>query len=318
MTTPKQDSLRVVVFTAVGDAVPNVEPLLTAKGHRLVGLVGAPGPRSRRTDDYLALGQYARPGLDVIISNYPNRWADMIRPIRPDLIVCFGFNWKIPADVLQIPRLGTINLHDGLLPKYRGRCATGWALRNEDEYGLTFHYMGTEFDTGPILSQRRVSYTDDDYSFPNIWSRFAAAAEEAFLEALDRVAAGDPGTVQDETLATTAPGAFEPEWRFLDWTKPARDTFIQVRSWYGARGVPLGALAQIDGRQVLITATRLIGQQSNDAAPGTVLERRDDGSLLVQCGDGPLEILIWQEEPPMSANGSGTMDPLLVAVSDPS
>ncbi|CAN5228127.1 hypothetical protein BH23CHL1_BH23CHL1_04350 [soil metagenome] len=298
--------------------MPNVELLLAAKGHRLVGLVGAPGPRSRRTDDYLTLGQYARPGLNVIVSNYPNRWATMIRPLRPDLIVCFGFNWKIPASVLEVTRLGTINGHDGLLPKYRGRCATGWALRNGDKYGFTFHYMGSDFDTGPILSQRRISVSDDDYSFLDIWPRLEAAIQETFLEALDRVAVGDPGIVQDETLATTAPGAVEPEWRFLDWNKPARDTFIQVRSWYGARGVPHGTLAQIDGRQVLITATRLIGQQSNDAAPGTVLERRDVGSLLVQCDDGPLEILIWREGPPMSANGSGAMDPLLVAVSDPS
>jgi methionyl-tRNA formyltransferase len=77
-------------------------------------------------------------------------------------------------------------------------------------------------------------------------------------------------------------------------------------------------LAEIDGRQVLITATRLTGQQSNHAAPGTVLERCDDGSLLVQCGDGPLEILIWQEESLVSVNGSGALDPQMVAVSDPS
>lgn len=297
MNAVERASLRVVIFTAVVFAVPWAEPLLTAKGHRLVGLVGAPGPRSRRTDDYLALGQYARPGLDVIISNYPNRWAKMIRPLHPDLIVCLGFNWKIPADVLQVPRLGTINMHDGLLLKYRGRCATGWALRNEEDFGITFHYMSAEFDAGAILAQRRVSVTDNDYSFPDIWPRFAAAAEEAFLEALDRVAVGEPGTTQDEALATYAPGAFEPEWRYLDWSRPARDTFIQVRSWYGARDVPIGAFAEIDGRQVLITATRLTGEQTNNAVPGTVFERRDDGSLLIQCGDGPLEILKWQAEP---------------------
>lgn len=297
MHTPKHTSLRVVAFTAAKDAIPLIEPLLTAKGHRLVGLVGAPGPRTRRTDDYLALGQYARPGVDVIISNHPGRWADMIRPLRPDLVMCLGFNWKFPVDLLQVPRLGVINLHDGLLPRYRGRCAFGWALRNEDDCGFTVHYMASEFDSGPILAQRIVNVTDDDHSILDIFPRVNTAISETFAEALDRVAADDPGMPQDEALASYAPGAFEPEWRYVDWTKPARDTFVKVRSWYGVRGVPLGALGEIEGQQALITATRLTGQQSNDAAPGTVLDRRDDGSLLIQCGDGPLEILTWQPEP---------------------
>lgn len=318
MNVVEQAPLRVVIFTAAAVSVPQLDPLITAKGHRLVGLVGAPGPRSRRTGDYLALGQYARPGLDVIISNYPNRWADMIRPLRPDLIVCAGFNWKFPAAVLQVPRLGTINLHDGLLPKYRGRNATGWALRNEGDYGVTFHYMEEEFDTGAVLAQRPIPVTDNDYSFVDIWPRFGAAIEGAFLEALDRVAAGDPGTAQNEALATTTPGAFEPEWRFLDWRKPARETFIQVRSWNGMRGTALGGVADIGGQQVLITATRLTGQQSNDAAPGTVLKRRANGSMLVQCGDGPLEILTWQEEPVDNFNDSGATDVDRFPVANPS
>ncbi|MEZ4521372.1 MAG: formyltransferase family protein [Thermomicrobiales bacterium] len=289
------ESWRIVLFTAGPNFIPLIEEWLGSRGHRLVGLVGAPGPRSRRTDDYLGVAQHARPGLDVVISNYPNRWANMIRPIRPDLIVCAGFNWKIPEDVLAIPRLGTINGHDSLLPKYRGRNASGWALRNDDpEYGTTVHYMSSEFDTGPILSQRRVPITDDDYNSATLIPRFVQAARSAFIEALDRVADGDPGTPQDESKAIHSGGAFEPEWREIDWSDTARQNFVKVRSWYGARDVPLGAFGEIEGRRSLITATKLTYQQSNHAAPGTVLNRRDDGTLLVQCGDGPLEILEYE------------------------
>lgn len=292
------EAWRVVLFTAAADTIPNTEEWLAIKGHKLVGLVGAPGPRSRRTDDYLGVAGHARPGLDVIISNYPNRWADMLRPIRPDLIVCAGFNWKIPEEVLRIPRLGTLNGHDALLPKYRGRNATGWALRNDDPaYGVTIHYMEPEFDTGPILAQRRVTISDEDYSSATIKPRFFEAARCAFLEALDKVASGDPGIPQDESRATCSGGAFEPEWREIDWSDSARQNFLKVRSWYGARDVPLGAFGELDGQECLITATKLTYQQSNSVAPGTVLDRRDDGSLLVQCGDGPLEILEWSGAP---------------------
>ena len=285
---------RVVMIVAVEMALGWMEPLLAARGHRVVGLLTAPGPRARRTDDYLQIAQLARPGLDVIVSNYPGRWAPMIKPLRPDLIVCMGSNWKIPQDVLAIPRLGVINLHDGLLPKYRGRNATGWALRNGDEMGVTWHYMAADFDTGPVLAQRTVTLTDEDSSFLEIYHRWFALAEEAFLEALDKVEAGEPGDAQDESLATYAQGAFEPEWRYLDWNMPARDVFVQVRSWYGARDVPIGAIAEIDGEPAVIIATRPTGQQTTTAPPGTVLDRRDDGSLLIQCGDGPLEVLTWR------------------------
>lgn len=293
--TNGNESWRVVLITVAPAAVVrNIEEHLNNHGHRLVGILTAPGPRTRRTDDYLQVAQCARPGLDVIVSNYPNRWAEMIRPWRPDLIVCGSFNWKIPGDVLDVPRLGAINMHDSLLPLNRGRNATGWALRNGIPHGVSVHYMTPELDDGPGLSQRPIPIADDDHSMATIFPRFQAAVSEAFNEALEKVAAGDPGTPQDESKATYSGGAFEPEWREIDWSDPARHNFVKVRSWYGARDVPFGAFGVIDGQRCLITSTKLTYQNSNSAKPGALLERRDDGTLLVQCGDGPLEILEWQ------------------------
>lgn len=293
IATNHNESWRVVLFTVTADTVPIFEQKLSSRGHRLVGVVTTPGPHVRRTDGYLEVAQHARPGLDVIVSNYPKRWADMIRPLRPDLIICASFNWKIPAEVLEIPRLGAINGQDALLPKNRGRNATGWALRLGIPHGVTVHYMTPKFDGGPILAQRAIPVTDDDYNFAAIFPKFLLAVDTCFDEAFDRIADGDPGAPQVESEATFAFGAFEPEWREIDWSNTARETFVKVRSWYGARDVPLGAFGEIDGQRSHITATKLTYRQSNHAAPGTVLERRDDGTLLVQCGDGPLEILEW-------------------------
>lgn len=290
----REHNLRVLFVTVTPDFVPIADRWFKERGHRVIGALTAPGPRTRRTDGFLGVAQHARPGFDVIVSNYPNRWADMVRPLKPDLIFCASFNWKIPGEVLDVPRLGAINGHDALLPKYRGRNATGWALRNDEpEYGVTFHRMTPEFDDGPILSQRRVPIADHD-DIEAIRERFFASAEAAFHDAMERIEINDPGTPQDETQATNAGGAFEPEWRYIDWNRPARDIFIQVRSWYGARDVPLGAFGAIDGRNALITKTRLPVQQITGALPGTVLERRQDDSLLIQCGDGPLEIVAWE------------------------
>jgi methionyl-tRNA formyltransferase len=281
----------VIVSVSPADIIAWAEGLLKSRGHRVVGVLTAPGPHIRRDDEYRETMLSARPGLDVIVSNYPKRWAPLVSVWKPDLIVCGGFNWKLPADLLNLPRLGAINFHDALLPKYRGRNASGWALRNgETDFGITIHYMTPELDDGPILTQRPIPITDEDDA-DTLHDRFFRAAEQAFVDALDRIAADDPGTPQDEDEATYAGGAFEPEWRFIDWSQPARAIHAQVRSWHGARDVPRGAFGHINERQTLITKTRLSQQPSDGATPGTLLQRFENGTLLIQCGDGPLELL---------------------------
>jgi len=282
-----------VVFVSVAPAVAiaHFEGLLKSRGHRVVGVLTAPGPRVRRDDAYRDTLLAARPGLDVIASNYPKRWASLVSVWQPDFIVCAGFNWKLPAELLNLPRLGAINFHDALLPKYRGRNAFGWALRNDEpEFGVTIHYMSPEFDDGAILAQQPIPIRDEDDA-DVLQDRIFQAIELSFLDAIDRIAAGDPGTPQSEAEVTHAGGAFEPEWRLIDWSQPARAIHVQVRSWHGFRDVPRGAFGDINGRRALITRTRLTEQPSHGAAPGTILQQFANGSLLIQCGDGPLELL---------------------------
>jgi methionyl-tRNA formyltransferase len=286
---------RVVLFCVIPEMPAIFEPILRDCGHRLVGLVTAPGPRSRRTAGYRAIAQLARPDLDVVVSNHPDRWAAMVAPLRPDLIITASFNWIIPADVLALPPLGAINSHDALLPRNRGPNATGWALRNGDPaHGFTVHAMTPRLDDGPILAQGPVPLTDEDDG-DTLFPRMVARFPDVLREALARIAAGDPGTPQREEEATAAP-RFEDAWRHLDWAKSAREIHLQVRSWWGTRDTPRGALGTIDGVRTCVLKTRLTDEAGARAAPGTVL-RRDGAALLIQCGDRPLRILHQQPEP---------------------
>ena len=290
------ESWRVVVFTnipgGVGYSLTNevVRPL----GHRVVGVVTSPGPKRRRSSTYLEVVAAVPPGVDVIVSNHPQRWAAMLAPLRPDLIISCGFPWRIPAEVLALPRLGAINFHDALLPWHRGPNATGWVFRTGDaETGLTFHRLTPEFDAGSILAQVRIPITDDD-DFSALDSQFDAHTPGLLQRALERIARGEEGEPQDESQATEA-GLFEDAWRIIDWTQPARSIHNQVRSWIGRRDIPPGALGEIDGEMLQITKTRLAPvapERQEPLPPGTVL-RQDGEQLVVQCGDGSLEILAW-------------------------
>jgi methionyl-tRNA formyltransferase len=283
-------TLRIVLFTVFPDIVAIYERVLAERGHRLLALFTAPGPRTRRSDDYRAVMQHARPGLDVVVSNQPARWADLVTAFRPDLLMCFGFNWKLPANVLAVPPLGAVNCFGALLPKGRGNNSMGRAFGNPDpEMGMTYHHMTPELDDGPILSQVAFPLTDDD-DIDTIAIQFFEHVPGALHRALERVEAGDPGEPQDEREATYAE-RFEPEWLYIDWNNPARDVHLQVRSWWGNRRERRGALGEIDGVPTRVVKTQLVpGGEFAPATPGTVLQR-DGETLLIQCGDVPLRIL---------------------------
>jgi methionyl-tRNA formyltransferase len=294
--TPAPESWRIVVFTNIPGGViySLVDEIVRPLGHRVVGVVTSPGPKRRRSPTYLEVVAAVSPGVDVIVSNHPERWAAMLAPLKPDLIISGGFPWRIPSEVLALPRLGAINMHPALLPRNRGPAAIEWALRNGDaELGFTVHRLSPDFDTGPILAQTRIPIADDD-DIDSLVAKFGPVLPELLGQALERVARGDPGEVQDEAEATYA-GLFDEEWRIIDWSQPGRTIHNQVRSWIGVRDIPLGAFGEVDGETLQITKTRLVASESMEqgpAPPGTVL-RRDGERLVVQCGDGPIEVVRW-------------------------
>jgi methionyl-tRNA formyltransferase len=294
--TPAPESWRIVVFTNIpgGVGYTLTDEIVRPLGHRVVGVVTSPGPKRRRSATYLEVVAAVPPGVDVIVSNHPQRWAAMLAPLQPDLIISCGFPWRIPADVLALPRLGAINFHDALLPRHRGPNATGWTFRMGDaETGMTIHRLSSEFDTGPILAQVRIPVSDAD-DFSTLDPQFDAHIPRLLRLALERIARGEAGEPQDESQATEA-GLFEETWRVIDWRQPARTVHNQVRSWIGWRDIPAGALGEIDGETLQITKTRLVADGStkqSSAPPGTVVQR-DGERLVVQCGDGPIEILTW-------------------------
>ena len=229
----------------------------------------------------------------MIVTTHMKRLSAVLRPLDADLFWVMGFMRVLPDDVINLPRLGTVNTHSAVLPRHRGPNPFGWGFREDTgEFGWTIHRMTSVLDAGPILAQGSVTYGDDD-DFESIVPRWLGQLPGLIQVALARAIAGDPGDTQDEDQASYA-GFFEPEWRQIDWSQPARVIHNQVRSWVGQRGVPLGAFGEIDGELKLIVKTALMPVgASATASPGEVIER-DGDALVVQCGDGPLRILRWQ------------------------
>jgi methionyl-tRNA formyltransferase len=280
--------MRIVLITMAPPVAHRLTELLRGLGHDVPGVVMM---RNRRRPQLLAEFMLDPPEqLDVVVASAPARLAPLLRSFEPDVALCSGFGWRIPADALAVPPLGIVNGHPSVLPKYRGPNPFGWTFRNgDDELGFTFHLMDADFDTGPILAQGTMPLTDDD-SARDIAELLPPLVTELLPRALARVGAGDRGDPQQDDGASYAP-TFEDEYVEIDWTRPARFVHNQTRAWFvPSESGLLGPLTTLDGTRVRVLRTRLVADGATGAAPGTVLAR-EDGELLVQCGDRPIRVL---------------------------
>jgi len=169
------------------------------------------------------------PGMDLLLPGSPHGLAEALAGYRLDLLVVYGFNWKLPASVLGTPRFGVVNVHTSLLPRYRGPAPVLWAIRNGDpEISVTIHRMDERFDTGPILTQRGGIPLDEDVTPQLLWPRIRPVLHDLLTAVLDMVVSQNPGIPQDDSDASSA-GFIEPEFSAVDWSRSAREVHNQVR-----------------------------------------------------------------------------------------
>src|SRR6476659_4871052 len=239
--------LRIVYFSSRPSDLTNlVAGALQQAGAEVLLLVTTPGPPARRTEAYKDVVNNKLPGIDILVTSHIDRLAPMLRELKPDLIYVTGFPWRLPADLLALPRLGAINTHPAALPSYRGPSPLFWMLMNgEKEIGLTIHRMDAEFDTGPILAQATMPI-DPDWYIEDLFANVGSLAPKVISQAFAAVLAGEPGTPQPTEGASYAPLATEADRR-LDWSRPAEQLRNQVRAW----GME-GAIGQIDGQDWVV------------------------------------------------------------------
>jgi methionyl-tRNA formyltransferase len=271
---------RIALITTVTPVAGFLVPALRALGHEPVAVISArrpaPGPRS----DFPELSDStAPPGLDVLLAR--DKWSmePLLRACRPDLAICWGFPWRIPLTALEVPRLGSINNHPAMLPRHRGPIPISWAIRDGDAaYGVTWHRMDADLDTGRILAQTTVPMEDDDFDYLAVGPRILGAAIELLPRVFERVAAGDPGDPQSTDGVTWA-GHFGEDYATIDWRLPARRIHDQVRAWafVTATNPVVGPITKMDGARVRLTRTSLVD-------PGGDARR-------METGDGPIWIV---------------------------
>ena len=206
--------------------------------------------------------------------------AAAVQQARPDLIFSFYYRAMIPASILALAPMGAFNMHGSLLPKYRGRAPTNWAvLHGETETGATLHEMVAKPDAGAIVDQAAVPILPDDDA-AQVFDKVTVAAEQVLWRSLPAIVAGrHPRLTNDLTLGSYFSGR-KPEDGRIDWSRPAAEVYNLIRAV--APPYP-GAFTEIGGKRLVVARARLAKAA---AAAGPTGLRVVGGDVVGVCGDG--------------------------------
>jgi len=282
------DAIRVVFMGTPLFAVPALHGLANA-GYSVVAVVTQPDRAvGRKRVVTPSPVKEAALALNVPVLQ-PNRVRSeeslaSIRSLHPDVIVTAAYGQILPQALLDIPRIGSLNIHASLLPRWRGAAPIHRAIMHGDkETGVAVMEMVLALDAGPVYGVRKTPIRPDD-DVQSVHDRVADLGAALLLAVLPGYTAGTLQPVQQVDDGVTYAHRILREDEFIDWNRPAQDVLNHIR---GLSPWP-GATADLPGGQMKIWRAM---PSDNDCslAPGEV-RRTVDAHVLVGCADGNLRL----------------------------
>ena len=290
--------LRVIFMGTPVFAVPTLVSLLDA-GCEIVGVYTQPDRRSgrgRRLTPPPVKQAAVEHGLPVFQPASLRRDADarqQLVSLKPDLILVAAYGLFLPADTLDVPPLGALNIHPSLLPKYRGPSPVATAiLEGDTTTGATLMQLDKGMDSGPIIAQRETTIGVNETA-EDLTVRLFGMGARLLADALPRLRAGEVEPVPQSEADATITRLLRREDGEIDWTRPADHIARQIRAYHPWPGT----FTHWNGKQLKVHQAEPL-DNDEDFAPGTVVEI-DQGigqGIGVATGEGILLIQRVQPE----------------------
>jgi methionyl-tRNA formyltransferase len=267
-------------------AVPSLKYLLAQYDFEILGVFTQPDrPRGRGQE--VSFSPVKQAALDAGIPvHQPEKIRapeaeQILETAGPDAIVIIAYGQIIPARLLPIPKLGWINLHASLLPKYRGAAPINWAIANgETKTGVTSMRIDAGMDTGDMLLQKEIEIAPNETT-PELAARMSEAGAPLIAETLRSLAANTiTPRPQNHAESSLAPMLKKEDGR-IDWSRSAQEIYNRMRAftpWPGAYTLFRGQPCHLSGEPVSNKSNKKVTE-----APGTI--SLESGELSVACGD---------------------------------
>jgi len=284
--------MRIVFMGNPEFAIPSLSAIYSST-HEIAAVVTNPDkPQGRGRNPLPTPVAICAEDLDIPVVREENlkdeNLAALLSNLSADLFVIVAYR-ILPASLLEIPRIGCINLHGSILPKYRGAAPIQWALLNGDSLtGLTTFLLKPSVDTGDILMKREVVIYPSD-NCGDLSRRMSLVGAQLLKDTVDRLASDDLEPFQQDNSSATKAQKIKPEMREIDWSKSAFRVYNLIRA---LTPVP-GAHSILDGKRLKIRDSR--PELMSGEIPGTIISV-DKNSFRVACGTGSLQVLEVQAE----------------------
>ena len=282
--------MRIVFCGTPQFAVPTLKHLLAQTECQIVAAITQPDrPRGRGQEVSFSPVKETAIGAGIPV-HQPERIRapeaqELLQELAADVIVIIAYGQIIPARLLPLPKLGWINLHASLLPKYRGAAPINWAIVNgETKTGVTSMRIDAGMDTGEMLLQRELDIGPSETA-PELTARMSELGAPLMVETLRGLEAGKIlPRPQAHEQASSAPMLKKEDGR-VHWSRPAQEIFNRIRGfapWPGAHTSFRGQSCHIWGEPASSDLGELNAQRAEGGAPGSLLVQRD--GVVVRCG----------------------------------
>ena len=283
--------MRIVFMGTPEFAVPSLKALLDA-GYGVVGVFTQPD-RPVGRGHKLAACPVKKLAVERGVPVYQferlrnEEGLACLRALAPDIVVTAAFGQILSQALLDVPKMGTVNVHASLLPAYRGAAPINWCILNgETRTGVTTMLTDAGVDTGAMLLRRETDIGETETA-AELSVRLSQLGAELLIETLKGYIAGEIApTPQDERLASRQP-MLKKEMGLIDWTRSAKEIACQAR---GLDPWPSAYTDYLGGTLKIYRACPVEGEGD----PGTVLRSSAKEGLFVACGEGALEVLEMQ------------------------
>lgn len=230
-----------------------------------------------------------------------------IKSLNPDVICVVAYGKILPKELLDIPKMGCINVHGSLLPKYRGAAPIQWSVLNGDkETGITTMYMDVGMDTGDMILKEKVKIGEDETT-GELWDKLSKVGAKLLVETLEKIERGiAPREKQGEDF-TLAP-MLSKDMAKINWEEMNAE---KIKNLVRGLNPIMGAYSELEGKKVKFWKVNVVNLKDlsqkfpelkeyeyrmNGLAPGTVLFADEKNGLYINAIDGIIKVLEIQGE----------------------
>ena len=219
-------------------------------------------------------------------------FIEEIKALEPDVICVVAYGKILPKEILEIPKLGCINVHGSLLPKYRGAAPIQWAVINGEKVtGVTTMYMDVGMDTGDMILKEETEIAPDETT-GELWDRLAQIGADLLVKTLEQIENKTAPRIPQGEDFSMAP-MLDKEMSKIDWESK---TVQEIKNLVRGLNPIMGTYSYLNGKKIKIWKVDVVEADNENVKNGTVLKSDSKDGLYIKAKDGVIKVLEIQGE----------------------